>query len=462
MKKSITRILNRGRLYFGYYWIELRILWSHYVVGFPVLRESLMLVFRWLFHVFPLLKNQPMSWPIVTALYQRMQFGVERLYALRGRPRVDDPLASCRFEFGSRPSFSPGETVGLFHVALKFNGLNVRGYIRDSSSSESFTVSIIVNGRTIRTVNCSRQGGIPYFKINLKRDVVMRFPRETRLSVQLTDGRILTFRGRAAVDISIPDASDDLFRLLDEGNKITKKGQLTSSKEEVVQRQNSYLELYSRIKQFFDSEVGTPVFLMYGTLLGLHRDGDFIPGDDDFDAGYIVDTTDPVKAKEETKRIITKLLYAGYTVSFNRRGKLFRVHNQTNGRDGIHLDLRPVWFAGGNMWAHLQACIPASVDDFLPVRTVAMRGVQVDIPRNPEVLLAGYYGPGWKVPDPGYVNDTASTRRNVVRTLDRARITPAEYRRMVSFLKNEGLREGMGRFISLSYQNMYPLDQFIN
>ncbi|MFW5643387.1 MAG: hypothetical protein ACOCYQ_05115 [Alkalispirochaeta sp.] len=462
MKDTLRDFIARLHLYFGFYRIEVVILWAHHVTGFPRFREFVMHTSRWLFHVLPFLKNRTSSWPIVTALYQRMQFGVERMYMRRGRPRVEDPLAAFRFMFGPRDAKPSSTVAGRFQVYLKFNGINIRGYVKRQHESGDAAVDIVVEGRTIRSVNTAKRGGLHYFELNLKRDVVLRFPPTARISIRTNNGDHLAFLGRTGIGVHIPGAAGDLFQLLDEGYKITKKGQLTSSREEVIQRQNGYLELYSRMKEFFDNEIGTPVFLMYGTLLGLHRDGDFIPGDDDFDAGYIVDTTDPKEAKEETKRIITKLLYAGYTVSFNRRRKLFRVHNRKDGKDGIHLDLRPVWFSGGNMWAHLQACIPASVDDFLPVQTVSMRGVQVDIPRDPEVLLAGYYGPGWKVPDPGYVNDTASTRRDVVRTLDKARITPAEYRRMVSFFRNEGYQEGMGEFISLSYQSMYPLDQFIN
>ena len=34
-----------------------------------------------------------------------------------------------------------------------------------------------------------------------------------------------------------------------------------------------------------------------------------------------------------------------------------------------------------------------------------MEGLSVWIPGNPEAILRGHYGDGWKVPDPGYSTD---------------------------------------------------------
>jgi phosphorylcholine metabolism protein LicD len=101
---------------------------------------------------------------------------------------------------------------------------------------------------------------------------------------------------------------------------MNKKGVISATEDELRERQSAYLELYADLRRFFAEELGKPLMLMYGTLLGYHRDGDLIPGDDDFDAGYISDEHDPIAVKEETKRVIATLVRAGYLVSFNRRG----------------------------------------------------------------------------------------------------------------------------------------------
>src|SRR5690606_35133412 len=170
--------------------------------------------------------------------------------------------------------------------------------------------------------------------------------------------------------------------------------------------------------------------LMYGTLLGFYRDGDFIPGDDDFDCGYISDRTDPVSVKEETKDIIVELIRAGFTVSFNRRGRLFRVQTERTGQAGLHLDVRPLWFQDGRVWLHNHCSFPATRDDFLPPEEGSFRGVRVLIPHRTEVFLRGHYGPGWKVPDPGFTYYLSDIDPAILDNLAKALITVREYREL--------------------------------
>lgn len=61
------------------------------------------------------------------------------------------------------------------------------------------------------------------------------------------------------------------------------------------------------IQQVFDS-FNVPLFLTYGALLGIHRDGDFIPYDDDIDLCI----TEPIDF-ETRKAIGNKLLDLGFT-----------------------------------------------------------------------------------------------------------------------------------------------------
>lgn len=165
---------------------------------------------------------------------------------------------------------------------------------------------------------------------------------------------------------------------------------------------------------------------------------------------------------EETKKNITKLVQEGFTVTFNPLGRLFRLQTEQGSTDGFHLDLRPIWFSDGKMYAHKHACLPATAGDFLPIQTISLRGVDVNLPRNPETLLAGYYGQGWKVPDPGYVNDETKVPDSVRKVLKKACISPGEYIEMNNYL-NEKKHDfpGMGRFVSISLQNLYPIGDYI-
>ena len=123
----------------------------------------------------------------------------------------------------------------------------------------------------------------------------------------------------------MPHGDGRLFSLIEAGGTLSKKGEIDLSPAETKRREDRQLEIYSRVRAFFEETLGRPLLLLYGTLLGFQREGDIIVGDDDFDVGYVSDKTDPVAVKEETKEIIVELVRAGFTVSLNRRGRMFRV-----------------------------------------------------------------------------------------------------------------------------------------
>ncbi len=63
------------------------------------------------------------------------------------------------------------------------------------------------------------------------------------------------------------------------------------------------------------AEVGLRPFVAYGTLLGLRRDGDLIPHDDDADLAYLSGATDPVDVVHESYRVSRALERAATTSS---------------------------------------------------------------------------------------------------------------------------------------------------
>jgi hypothetical protein len=260
----------------------------------------------------------------------------------------------------------------------------------------------------------------------------------------------------------VPHGDGTLPEALAAGMSLDKKGDLSVSAEETARRQQEYLELYAEVRAFFEQRLGRDLFVIYGTLLGIHRDGDLIPGDDDFDAGYLAGSSDPEGAKDEAKRIIVELVRAGYTVAFNRRGRLFRVMRQDSPGGRLHLDLRPIWFDGGHVWLHNYSTFPASLDDFLPVGDVELRGERVSVPRHPEVFLGGHYGPGWRVPDPGFMYYRHDIDPGIHAYLDRALLTPAEHQELLRTVRSvtEGV-PGVGRLVAIGAQDLYPLEAMI-
>jgi tetratricopeptide (TPR) repeat protein len=397
----------------------------------------------------------------VLSYKHRWQFRLESIYHRLGRPRVEDPLFDCRVQPG-KPT-ATGRVPGLFHARFGFAGLGVSGFTTADGPDQ---VEILLDGVPLRAVRLSRDGFFRRFTITFKRGTLTRFPEQGVIEVRSPPGgeRLRGPGGADRLHLTVPHGDGQLHQLLAAGATIDKKGTVGPSPDELRLRQQQCLEIYSRVGEFFARQLGRPLFLIYGTLLGYYRNGDFIPGDDDFDAGYVSDRTDPAGVKQEAIGLIGQLVHAGFTVSFNRQGRLFRIQLERGATGGAHVDVHPVWFQDdGNVWLHNQASFPSRRQDFLPVGHGKLRGVPVAAPRDSERFLRGNYGPGWQVPDPGFQYYPSDVDPAVRRHLARALITPPEYRALAERLGQElaGAPDA-GRFVSIGSQDLYPVDHFID
>lgn len=390
---------------------------------------------------------------------QRWQFHCERCYHLLGQGRVEDPLFDATVESASRTAVDTRSVAGLFTAELYYLGLTINGLLGSANCEH---VNIYFNGKPLRAVNVARDIFLPQFKLTIKRNTLALFPSTGVLEVRTPDGEQLNGpRGADHIVISMPHGNGRLLGIIGDGATLNKKGEIRPSPAE-RHREDRDLEIYSRLRTFFEDHLGRPLFLLYGTLLGYHRGSDLIPGDDDFDAGYISDKSDPLAVKEEAKEIILELVRAGFTVSINRRGRMFRVQLQPTEPAGCHVDVHPTWFQDGNVWIHNVVAMPSSREDFLPVVDGTMRGVTVSVPRRPEIFIRGNYGPGWKVPDPGFRYYPSEVDPAVMRNLAKALITVGEYKSLAERVQQEhGHGPTAGRLVSIGSQDLYPLSEFI-
>jgi tetratricopeptide (TPR) repeat protein len=394
------------------------------------------------------------------AAKQRLQFQLERCYHRLGKGRVTDPLFDLVIKPTGVPATGTRKIPGFYTARHNYAGVTVTGFL---GSADCEYIKIYLNGVLVRTVNISRESYLPQFKMLIKRTALTQLPRRSRLDVRTSDERpLLGPRGVPCLEFGFPYGDGRLLEIIAAGGTLDKKGELELTPEEVGWRQDRDLEIYARVRDFFQDRLGRPIFLLYGTLLGYYRDGDFIRGDDDFDAGYVSDRTDPVAVKEEAKEIIVELIGAGFTVSFNRRGRLFRVQLDRSEPHGCHVDVHFVWFQEGRAWIHNVLSMQGSRDDFLPVIDGALHGVPVSIPRQPETFLRGNYGPGWTTPDPGFRYYPSVVEPTVRRNLAKALMTVAEYQALGKRIEREfGHSPSAGRFVSIGSQDLYPLDQYI-
>ena len=389
--------------------------------------------------------------------YQQWQFRLEAAHHYAGSPRVGDPL----FDIDVNPvdeQTAPAQPAGMYRLDLMYHGLRIDGFV--TSRAIRF-VEIRLDGQLLRAVNVGGGSHFPEFRLSIRRVTLDEWPASGRLSIHADDGRELLAEGRAgAVDVTCPHGSGRLCEALVRGEVLDKKGMLKPTPEEVWAHQEELLEFYTRVRDFFDEQLGRPLLVLYGTLLGVYRDGDMIPGDDDFDVGYVTDASDPDSFREEVKQLVLFLVRSGFTVSFNRRGRLFRIH--IDDAHSPHLDVQPIWFEEGRLWMHFYLSYPSSIGEFLPVQERTLRGTNVYIPRHPESFLDANYGPGWRVPDPSFAYHGNRMTSEAVAHLDRALLTPGEYRELVAQLEIDAThRPEMGRLISIGSQSLYPVENFI-
>lgn len=396
------------------------------------------------------------------------QFASEHVRYRLGRARVHDPLFACRVKPVTRTPRAPrASDAGRFAMELTDNGIRIIGFTRRGTKR----VRIELDDEVIRAQATGGSEQRPEFTFTLRRATIAAFPPTATLCVRDDQGALLTtVGGGTEARVDVPHGTGDLVRYLGPEGTLDKKGDVPLGAAGLAERRSAYLDLYERARDLFATELDRPLFLMYGTLLGSWRDGDLIADDDDFDVGYASEETEPEAVKRETFGVIERLVEAGLAVSFNRRGRLFRLSDPAaptasgpaaptaGAAAAVHLDVRPLWFADGNAWAHNHFTMPSRRDDWLPVAEHRLGATRVLIPRHTERFLESHYGPTWRVPDPGFTYYRDAIPEHVWTYLARALIQPAEYRRLRATIERRSVGSaGSGTFASEAWDDLYPL-----
>lgn len=386
-------------------------------------------------------------------------------------PSHDDPMFHCRMTAASTVSgIDAGQVGGRFAVTFGFHGLKIHGtcdaHLVAKPADKPEWVDILVDGQVLRRENLGNLNGGLGFYYTIRRPALELFPSRCVIEVRDSLGR--TFDTRApsqsarskvtALGLSIPFGSGELSRHLAATGPLDKKGWPRPSSVELARRQAGMLALYARVRRVFERSLDRPLFLLYGTLLGQHRSGDFIPGDDDFDVGYVSRLQTPAEIKAEAIHIMQALVAEGLIVVLNTQGRPFRVRDAESGV-GIHLDCHIVFTTGdGHVWCHPQAHLPLALAGFESVEHSEMRGAPVLKPVDSEGFLRTHYGPGWRTPDPNYATTHTSDMGGVTRGLRALCLTRRDQRRLERQIVQKGLP---GAFIPMALEPLYPLDRYI-
>ncbi|MEW9799430.1 LicD family protein [Alteromonas sp. CYL-A6] len=155
--------------------------------------------------------------------------------------------------------------------------------------------------------------------------------------------------------------------------------------------------------RFLKDTFGLDAFPCYGTLLGMYRDGDFLPHDDDIDVAVVVDAEEGKSYRESSAMWVERLKAAGVPCRFPTPSSL-NVHCYFEDFDMDLFFMYRMPDKPGKIWTHMQGYQVRAVKGNLlePLSTFEFKGFTFNAPGKIEGFLRDRYGDGWTVPDPTY------------------------------------------------------------
>lgn len=158
-----------------------------------------------------------------------------------------------------------------------------------------------------------------------------------------------------------------------------------------------------RFTDFLDAKLGLKAFPCYGTLLGIYRDGDFLPHDDDIDLAVVVDLPKETSYLDATKQWAAKLGEHGLLCRPPTPSSL-NLHCYFEDFDMDLFFIYRIPEKSDTVWTHMEGYQAREVERSLlePQSTLHFCGYEFYAPAKIEAFLKERYGYGWFEPDPTF------------------------------------------------------------
>ena len=237
----------------------------------------------------------------------------------------------------------------------------------------------------------------------------------TRLRIATYDGDVVLLDQE--VRFGEGEAAQARVAFVDEDGapySIDKVGHLTRSFEETPEGLKSeLLDATETVLRELRERCGVDAYLCYGALLGAVRQGTMLGHDSDVDLCYYSHHTTPVDIIRESYRIYRELSALGWQMLRMSAGDMKVIWPLSDGRSA-HIDIFSAFTINGTFYqfGNRNGSFDAAAH-LVPLGSVTLEGRSFPAPRHPEEMLAFIYGPGWRVPDPGfrYRDNPVGTRR---------------------------------------------------
>lgn len=203
---------------------------------------------------------------------------------------------------------------------------------------------------------------------------------------------------------------EELASLMQAGHVFSQVGRLQLSKKLDKAWQEAVLGLYHKVSVLLRDKHGYEPFVVYGTLLGLVREGNFIGHDIDFDAAYISRHRNGPAAAAELRDIAFTLIDAGFDVQCKRTA--LHVHDPHD--SDVRIDLFDLFFNENAELSFPFGIAGTGViteDSWKGLTEAELAGQPVSAPVDAERLAEYIYGSSWRTPIAGFNWDRARTRR---------------------------------------------------
>lgn len=365
---------------------------------------------------------------------------------------------------GQSPAFAPAKPVDAALPAIgmveTFEPRHIVGWVEAEESEFPVKVTLYVNQMEVASTwadepskhNTSRT--TRGFRI-LLRDLWKFCGRDDRVSVRVGSQPLPiahkgTWKrpGRGGGTQTL----DELRVLFEKGFVFSQVGRLQLSKKLDKSWQQGVLRLYHRVSDVLKREHDYDPFVIYGTLLGLVREGGFIGHDIDFDCAYVSRHRSGPEAAAELRDIALTLVEAGFDVQCKRTA--LHIHDPADAQ--IRIDLFDLYFNDVD-----ELSFPFGVagttrifrSDWKQLEHAQLAGQTVRVPGEPTRMAEHIYGASWRTPIAGFNWDRARTRRA------KEGWTPLEYSEEVywaNFYARHELTSGSTFFEAVSTRSDLP------
>lgn len=308
---------------------------------------------------------------------------------------------------GDTPTYPEGATR---HVTRRLTGDKKALIVEGDTPLADGTIDVLIDNRRVWSTRPPEPAGKGKLKLPWPKALHPYLHGTSVVTLRSSaDGRVLATGqiqiGRSAEPIEVRDNHGRWLAV----NKWSRLGPSFEGDDTGLQERllNSAQRLVSDLQQ-----LGYPVFVVGGTLLGAIRKGDLLPHDDDIDLAWVCREDNPLDIAIASLKMERQLVELGYTSIRLGLAHLQITFFDDDANTDHYVDIFTGFFMDGQYGQPFALRGDLKPDDLEPVSTVRIRDLEFPAPARPEAWLAFAYGPSWRVPDPSF---TFVTPRSTIR-----------------------------------------------